>query len=462
MTKRICVVGAGPAGLLAAKEFAKQGVEVHLFEQAPEKENFAMHNWSDAVETDMLFDAGLPVPRSNGCYFDGPGVREDGKEGGLYEKHRIAQLAVFSPDYSRRVIVDADFRHIFIDRQALREYQTAQAREAGVKLYYGTRAVGLRGKLDGELRDIRVTGIELRDAEKCWGMDADLVVDASGQDAAVRCMIGNSHIAAPFDKTLYGYVFRTVRKFDTTRTAESKLPFVEHYRLRSGKGYLFVHFHADDIIDIGCGVRHPLPGHLAKETVMETVAQYPQIEDVQRRGGEGRNLKCLPPDSLVANGFVVVGHAGAQMNPTQGCGIAASFSGALLAAHVIAEARDYSIESLWPYNARWFAGRGAHYAALFAKMRKIAQLSEQDLNDLLSNNIMNGQALTHDYHGMFVNLDTDETRRLENFRKMHPALADIWEESYAAGQRVLAAYLAYPKVWDAQKFSDWAFTRASE
>jgi flavin-dependent dehydrogenase len=157
-----------------------------------------------------------------------------------------------------------------------------------------------------------------------------------------------------------------------------------------------------------------------------------------------------------------VGHAGAQMNPTQGCGIAASFSGALLAAHVIAEARDYSIESLWPYNARWFAGRGAHYAALFAKMRKIAQLSEQDINDLLSNNIMNGQALTHDYHGMFVNLDTDEVRRLENFRKTHSALADLWEESYAAGQRVLDAYLAYPKAWDAQEFSAWAHARASE
>jgi flavin-dependent dehydrogenase len=462
LPKKVCVAGAGPAGLLVAKELANLGMDVHLFEQAGEEENFAMHNWSDAVETDMLRDAGLPVPRSNGCYFEGPGVREDGEEGGLYEKHRIAQLAVFSPDYSERVTVDADFRHIFIDRQALRAYQTRQAREAGVKLCYGHRVTGLLGRLDGDLQDIRVTGLELDAAGKSLREEADLVVDASGQDAVLRCMLGNAHIAEPFDKSLYGYVFRTVRKFNAARVNESKIPFVEHYRLRSGKGYLFVHFHADDIVDIGCGVRDPLPARQAKETVLETVAQYPQIEDAQRRGGEGRNLKCLPPNSLVTNGFIVVGHAGAQMNPTQGCGIAASYSGALLAAHVIAGARDFDIESLWPYNARWFAGRGAHYAALFAKMRKIAALSERDIDDLLSNNIMNGHALTHDYHGLFVNLDTDETRRLENFRKTHAALADVWAASYAAGQRALDGYLAYPKRWNAQEFSDWAQSRASE
>ncbi|MDR0884817.1 MAG: hypothetical protein LBN22_00380 [Clostridiales Family XIII bacterium] len=463
MAKKIGIAGAGPAGLLVAKELAIAGFEVHVYESKQANAHVLSHNWSDAVETDMLFDAGFPVPESNGLYFEGAGVRMDedapytGDPNLLYERHRISQLAVYSPDYKSKAIVDADFRHVFIDRQAMISYQTKQAIDAGVQIHYDMQVVHLLGTLEGALSDICVTGLTVQDKDGVHtDILADLVIDATGQDAVLRTQIDNEHIGSDFDQTLFGYVFRTVRKFDPSRIDESQIPCVEHYRLRSTtNSYVFVHFHDDDIIDIGSGVRDQVPKNVAKETVLQTVRQYPQISEEERRGGEGRNLKCLPPNTLVCSGFMVVGHAGAQMNPTQGCGIAASWSGALLLAQIVREAADFSLESLWIYNYRWMSGRGAHYAALFEKTRRIAVYRNEDLNLLLQNNIMNGLALTHDYHGLFVNLTSDEMRRLEDFRKHQPTLAQIWIDAYDAAQKTLAYYLDYPKTWDAPTFNNW-------
>ena len=451
---KICVAGGGPAGLLLAAKLAEQGFQVHLFEKKARDDYGKMHDWSDALEIDILHDAGLPVPRMDSAWFRGAGVKGDDTPG-LYERHRVSQLAVFSPDYSERAVVDADFRHVLVDRHRLRDYQIAQAERAGVVFHYGCAVTGLLGRTEGALEKVCVTGLRYRQDGAESEMQADLVVEATGQVAEVRALLGAGEIAEPFNQNEYGYAYRTVRKFDPSRVGESKIPFVEHYRLRSDRGYLFVHFHDSDIVDIGGGARDPVPNAMARQTVLDTLEAYPQVSGEELRGGEDRNLKCMPPDSLAAGGILVVGHAGAQINPTQGCGIASGYSGALLAAQVIREAEDFGLAGLWAYNHRWFTGKGAHYAALYEKMKRIAAYTQADLCFLLRENIMNGQALTNDYHGHFVPLDTDETRRLRDARPRSPETVDRWIDSYTAGKAVWDHYQTFPQSWDRGAFDIW-------
>lgn len=457
MTKRIIIAGAGPGGLLLAQLLGEAGADVLVLECLTEQQHGEKNNWSDAVELDVLRDAGLPVPEISPTEYQGEWVKGSGNPAAIYEKHRVTNLAVYAADYSRKVTIDADFRHVLTDRQLLCAYQKKKARDAGAVLRFGQKITGLLGVTSGDLEEIAVSGLTcVREDGSTEALAADLVVDATGQVAFLRTMIGNPTIGQPFAQNEYGYVYRTVCAYDETEEGKAQFPFVEHYRLRSEKGYGFVHFHEPGKVDIGGGSRSLSPRKDARELVMESLEAYPHVQRESLRGGEGRNLKCMPPDSLVAGGFLVVGHAGAQINPTQGCGIGSTFSGALLAAQVITGTDCFDLCSLWPYNHRWFESRGASYAALYAKMKFLKAFSLADYKFFIAHDILNGLSLTHEYQGIFQHLTTDERRRLKNAKKQEPALVENWEKSYEKAARVYEHYVNYPKHWHKEKMGAWS------
>lgn len=457
MAKRIIIAGAGPGGLLLAQLLGEAGAEVLVLERLTEQQHGEKNNWSDAVELDVLRDAGLPVPEISPTEYGGEWIKGNGNPAAIYEKHRVTNLAVYASDYSRKVTIDADFRHVLTDRQKLCVYQKKKARDAGAVLLFEQQISGLLGITEGPLEDIHIYGLRCIRADGSQEeFRADLVVDATGQEAALRTMIGNKAIGEPFAQNEYGYVYRTVCAYDETEEGKAQFPFVEHYRLRSEKGYGFVHFHEPGKVDIGGGSRSFTPKQDARELVMESMDAYPHVRREILRGGEGRNLKCMPPDSLVAGGFLVVGHAGAQINPTQGCGIGSAFSGALLAAQVINGTDDFDLGKLWPYNYRWFESRGASYAALYAKMKFLKTFSLADYKFFIAYDILNGLALTHEYQGIFQPLTTDERRRLKDARKQEPALVENWEKSYEKAGKVYEHYVNYPKSWHKETMEVWS------
>ena len=463
MAKKVFIAGAGPAGLLIAKELANAGMEVVVFEALDENQYSSQHNWSDALEIGILDDVGLPVPEMRGEFFVGNGVKKDSPREGLYEQHRISQLAVYAPDYSIKTVTDADFRHVLVDRQELRNYQVQQTRKTGVTIRFACPVIGLLGRVKGELPDIEITGIRVKEGNESVDMPCDLVIDATGQYARLRTMLEPNSIGKSFPDKYYGYVYRTVRRISEIKkkpvnVSADQPPFRDHYRLRSSKGYSFLHFHNNNTVDIGGGAPHPIPPKAAKKIVLDTIGALPQIGE-EVRGGEGRNLKCMPPDSMVTNGFIVVGHAAAQINPTQGCGIGSSYAGALLAAQIIKSAERFDIGSLWAYNYRWFTGRGAHYAALFLRLK---DLNVEDLCFLIRKNIINGETLTNDYNGYYLPVSTNEARRITDAFPHRPNLMSKWKAADEASKRCFDHFLTYPKNWDPSDFSDWIRDKGPE
>jgi flavin-dependent dehydrogenase len=456
MKKTVFIAGAGPGGMLLAKELAYAGFDV-IVGEALEKDAFASrYNWADAIELCILRDAGLPVPFPKGDRWYGEGVI--GEEAGpdLYYPRRASELGIYAPDYSVHTATDADFRFVFADRKALQGFQLRQMLEADVELIYGCKTVGLIGDgLDGKLGDIRVTGVMVEIGGVRRQIDADLVVDATGQTAALRGMLeGAPEISRPFDGNRYGPVYKTHRKCETTQLVSDRAdadhpPMRNYYRIRTPEGYLFFHPHDDHQFDVGGGA---VTMEQAKQNVADVIAKIPGALPESFGEGMEKNIKALPPDAIVAGGFLVVGHAAAQVHPTHGCGVSTAYMGALLAAQVVKRARDFGIETLWEYAHRWMSTMGAHFVALFPRLR---DLEAHEVAFLMEQGIINGETLSNDYNGNYLPPNVNERRRLEDAYGKDPETVKKWLRLEAASKRGFEHYLNYPCRWSECEFELW-------
>jgi flavin-dependent dehydrogenase len=442
--------------MLLAKELAYAGFDVTVGE-ALEKDAFASkYNWADAIELCILKDAGLPVPFPKGDRWYGEGVIGEGAGPELYYPRRASELGIYAPDYSVHTATDVDFRFVFADRKALQSFQLGQMLEADVELIYGCKVIGLIGSgLEGTLGEICVRGVMVEISGVRRQIDADLVVDATGQEAALRRMLeGAPEISRPFDGNQYGPVYKTHRTCETTQIVADRAdadhpPLRNYYRLRTPEGYLFFHPHDDRQFDVGGGA---VTMEQAKKNADEVIAKLPGVLPGATGEGAEKNIKALPPDAIVADGFLVVGHAAAQVHPTHGCGVSTAYMGALLAAQIIKRARDFSIGTLWEYAHRWMSTMGAHFAALFPRLKN---LETHEIVFLIEQGIINGETLSNDYNGNYLPPNVNERRRLEDAYGKAPEIIEKWLGLEAASKRSFDHYRDYPSHWSACEFELW-------
>jgi flavin-dependent dehydrogenase len=440
--------------LALGKELAMNGYDVQIFEALPEEQYFVKYNWSDALELCILREVGLPVPFAKGGQWHGPGVIGEDEERPLYHSHRISELGLYAPDYSIKATNDADFRFVLLDRRLLQKEQVKMALEAGAKIRYGATVTKLSGQTSGALEDLNITGATVQNEDgSSEEFAADLVVDATGQFAHVRITIDNEHIGSPPEANRYGVVYRTVRECENTdldamNPSRKNPPCRDHYRLRAPEGYIFFHPHSKTQVDIGGGA--PTLEQI-QALVEEVKSGLPGIGKEVGNACE-QNLKSWPPNALVCTGFMAVGHAAGQLHPTHGCGMATAMMAALLATDVIKKNDRYHISDLWEYGYRWMSGMGAHFAALFPRLRG---LEVEDYAFLMEHDIINGETISNDYNGNYLPPNTNELRRLENAYKENPQLVNKWMKLEVESARSFEHYKKYPPIWSPFMLDWW-------
>jgi flavin-dependent dehydrogenase len=190
----------------------------------------------------------------------------------------------------------------------------------------------------------------------------------------------------------------------------------------------------------------------AKRNADDVIAKIPGVLPEIAGEGAEKNIKALPPDALVAGGFLVVGHAAAQVHPTHGCGVSTAYMGALLAAQIVKRARDFSIDTLWEYAHRWMSTMGAHFAALFPRLRN---LETREIVFLIEQGVINGETLSNDYNGNYLPPNVNERRRLEDAYGKEPEIVRKWLRLEAASGRSFDHYRNYPSHWSACEFELW-------
>jgi flavin-dependent dehydrogenase len=454
MVKRIAIAGAGSGGLLLARDLAKLGMDVTVFE-ARDKDAFTdRYHWSDAVYINVLRDAGLPVPVPDGGYWRGYGVIGENSGLDLYEPSRTNAHAIFSYDYELSTAAAVNLPGVLTDRGALLQYLTAQALEAGARIRFGAKAVGLLGNTRGRLGDIDIQGLVIQSAEKKEEIPADLVVDASGgQNYPLRCLLEPPEIGFPLGGNGSHEVFRSIRKIASLNPdpikADKEHPPIRHHTRQAHKDWVFwAHTLSDDRIDIAAGSSSR---EAARGLVEEYMSRVPGIgEEV----GYAREpyFRGLPSDALVATGFMVVGHSAFQVCPANGCGISQAFTAALIAARVLARARRFDIASLWEYAHRWMSTIGAHHMGLIGRVRG---LSADDVKFLIRHGILNGENITTDALEVCIPGKTLDNRELRAAWAENPDLVESWLKADASSRRLLEHYRAYPSAWDPFDWIRW-------
>ena len=456
---QVVVAGGGPGGLRLARDLARAGIRVGLYEAAAP--DHWGHTWSDAVEQLALADAGFELPKRKNGTWTGPMVKKEALEDNLFEPHAMEALEIRTPDLSGRTRSNVVFDYITTDRIALDRELRRQALAAGARLFFRHRVDGLIGRLNGPLEKIAVEGIRVTDLaqQRSEEIRADVTVDATGYRSRLRTALAEEPaIGRPYSGGDLAWVYRTVRRMDPGLVQGQDI--TDHYRYGAFRGYFWTHRHNATTIDVGGGVREAPDRVDPRAIVEEMIRQRPYITREEIRGGGGTVLVARSPYTLVARGFLAVGDAAGQVIPTTGCGVGGALVGAGLASKTLIDALtagNNGLDALWPYNRGWFTGpgRGDHFAALAALKEILQRLSHEDLAFLMHRDILSGEMLTPSINGIFFQPDLKTAVSTLVRGISRPGLLWQLNKATAMGKKIFRHYRAYPPVWNASAFAAW-------
>ena len=454
---KVAIAGAGPGGCIFARDLAKRGIDVTVFEKGVYET--IGHDWSDAIERSALAETGFDAP-FEGSINTGPLVKTKDQEGnvtGIYEKHAFPLMDVWAPDYSCKKVVN--FRYVTTDRRTLGKLLIDQAKEAGVKVLFKHEVLDVILAGGKTLGDVEVKGIVVKNIEsgEIKNVEADIIADDTGFNAILRTKLPQATgIARKFSDGEFAMVFRTVRKRDKNPID----PVSDHYRYGYNTGYQWIQYLNEDEIDTGAGVRHEPKNPDPKDLVREFISRHPSISEEVVRGGGGLCLVGRSPASLVAKGFLVIGDAASQTIPMTGCGAGGAMVGGKYAAEAVlaaAQNKKTDCDALWEYNFKWFAGskRGANYAALTAIRNILQDLSHEELSFLFRQDILNNEMLTNSINGIFTLPDLPTMIRTLAGSITRPGILLKLNAATTAGTQIFKHYMAYPGRWDANLFEAW-------
>jgi hypothetical protein len=162
---------------------------------------------------------------------------------------------------------------------------------------------------------------------------------------------------------------------------------------------------------------------------------------------------------------MVIGDAANQNKPFSGEGVTSGFTAARMAAEVAVSAlqsEDTRRARLWTYNARYFRGQGAKFAAGLAQLPAAAELTRDDVNYLFRARVLFS---SRDFEELNMNYEV----RMGLLALLRTATLLVWgvmTHQFAGGSlrqfvkastsagRLRAHYLRYPETPDG--FDSWA------
>ncbi|MBQ7978593.1 MAG: NAD(P)/FAD-dependent oxidoreductase [Candidatus Methanomethylophilaceae archaeon] len=352
------VVGAGPAGSMAAKFCAKGGMDVILLEK--KAEIGAPLRCAEGVSKSWLDEVGIkPEPAW---------IRGDMK-GAIIKSTKGTTYQLDESKAGNEVGYVLE-RHLF-DKALARD-----AAKAGAKIMMRTsctgviiedgKLVGIKAKSMGEEIEIRAKVVVAADGYESqvarWaGMDTTLKLNDI--DSCIQYRMCNLDVAPDYCEFIIG----------------SCAP----------GGYIWIFPKGEGIANVGIGVMGTkCTGKAdAKYYLDKWIAEDPRFKDAQILEIMGGFVSTLPGlDETTADNLVLVGDAARVIDPITGGGICHACRTGMYAGELLAELNktgDFSKKALQPYEKRWRDRMEDKLFRNWMAKEKLATLDDDTIDEII-------------------------------------------------------------------------------
>nr|QNO48883.1 digeranylgeranylglycerophospholipid reductase [Methanosarcinales archaeon ANME-2c ERB4] len=356
----VVVVGAGPAGCLAAKYAAKNGAKTLIIEEhasiGSPVQCAGLLSTNAIRECEVVLDSGF---------------------------HPITGAFVYAPSERMIRISGGGIKAYVVDRRIFDRKLAENAIRSGADILMRTRAVGIdigmdtRGRGRQRILHVAIEG----EADM---IEADVVIGADGVPSRIARWAG---LDTP-DTVLSGAQVSTVYDFNDPE-------FVEIFPGSCAPGFFAWAIPYQGSARIGLAVR---PGFgsgsgVAQESawahLKRLIAEHPVVSEKCNPGTSSIVLGGIPinvPRQTAADGLLIVGDAAGQVKPTSGGGMYPGAVCAKIAGKIAADAvmeGDTSVRRLSEYDKRWRSRIGRELAIGRRINGWMARLSDSEINRLI-------------------------------------------------------------------------------
>ncbi len=364
----VLVVGLGPGGLIALREFAKQGFTV--------------------LGIDRKQELGWPKRCAEGVSDEGLahcGVKPDP----AWAYGRIEGAALYSPSGKKVVLEDESTYGWVVERKIFEKHLARDAILAGGKIMVKTQAVALLKDKQGAVAGVRAEFMGTQ-----FNIKARLTIGADGIDSFIGKWAGLKTLNRVRDYHAgFQYEMVGVSGYEENWL---HLYFGEDV---APKGYVWIFPKGKGVSNVGIGIlaKESEWGNRAQDYLdrwIERNPQYFQNASITEINGSGIPVSSRVPEPI-GDGVMLVGDAAQLVNPIHGGGIIIAMRAALIAAKVGGEALrhgEVSKARLQPYVTEyWTKDEGAVTEKLLKMRYFMENLTDKDFERLAD--ILDGKVI---------------------------------------------------------------------
>ncbi len=347
----VIVVGAGPAGSVAAQYAAREGVSVLMLEkdrdvgypvrcaEAINRRTLIQfiepdERWINATITKFAFIA----PNGIEAVIDFKSIQGYVLERRIFDYELAKQAAADGAEVVTRAYV---YDLLFDENETV----------TGVKVEYRGEQLEIKSKIV-----IAADGVESR-VGKWAGLDT--TVDFRDMEACFQVTAANVPVA---QDTLYFYFGKKV----------------------SPGGYFWVFPKGENTANVGLGVSG---AECKKRSSLSYLTEnlnrlYPNASILTQIAG---GVPCVTtPDKFIADGVMLTGDAARQVNPLSGGGIASGMVGGSIAGRIAGEAiKNNNMQHIYKYKEEWHQARG-HMHERFDKFKDVIyDFTDEEFNKIM-------------------------------------------------------------------------------
>ena len=323
MKKECIIIGAGPAGSLAAKELAERGIETLVIER--KQEIGPPKRCAEGVTIHGLEIVGIKINQK--C------IAGDIKGAFLY-----------SPSGKKVEMMGEEMEGYVLERKIFEKHLASEAIKAGAEYMVKTQAIGMERKNKSWV--VKINGLEEGEIE------TNLVIGADGVDSKVGRWAGLGTLNKITD-------YHSCLQYEMAGVdVDTSVIHIFFGREVAPGGYAWIFPKGEVSANVGLGILEKMAkGKRAYDYLQNFIANHEKIfEKASPIEVNAGGVPVAHFTKMAGDGVMLIGDAAQLVNPIHGGGITRAMHSAQMAAEVAAKALkegDLSGERLMEYERKW-------------------------------------------------------------------------------------------------------------